>query len=183
MRIYTRGGDDGTTQLLGPGRVPKDALRVAAYGTVDELNAALGLALAQTMPPEIEAELTRIQHDLFTLGAELATPPDSESTSLPRVPAGWATRLEGWIDAHEASLPPLRVFILPGGSGGAAALHLARCICRRAEREVVHLSHTEPVGAPALQYLNRLSDYLFVIARAVNQRVGVPDRPWHAMPD
>jgi cob(I)alamin adenosyltransferase len=158
--------------------VPKDHARVAAYGAVDELNAALGVALAHPLDADARAELDHIQGDLFTVGAELATPPGRESASLPRVPEAWAGRLETWIDRHEESLPPLRTFILPGGTPAAAALHLARAVCRRAEREVVHLGHAEPVGGPLLRYLNRLSDYLFVLARAVNTRAGVADTPW-----
>jgi cob(I)alamin adenosyltransferase len=178
MRIYTRAGDDGTTQLLGPGRVPKDDARVAAYGAVDELNAALGVALTHPLDADLRAELAAIQGDLFTVGAELATPPGRESAALPRVPDDWAGRLEGWIDRREAELPPLRTFILPGGTPAAAALHLARAICRRAEREVVRLDRAEPVGGALLRYLNRLSDYLFVLARVVNARAGVADSPW-----
>jgi cob(I)alamin adenosyltransferase len=182
MRIYTRAGDDGTTQLLGPGRVPKDDARVAAYGEVDELNAALGVALTQLTDDDLRAELARVQADLFTVGAELATPPGQAAAALPTVPEDWAGRLEGWIDRHAAGLPPLRSFILPGGAPAAAALHLARGICRRAERAVVHLRRAEPVGAPLLRYLNRLSDYLFVLARVANARAGVADTPWHAEP-
>lgn len=182
VRIYTRAGDDGTTQLLGPGRVPKDDARVAAYGGVDELNAALGVLLAEPLDEAVRAELAQVQADLFTVGAELATPPGRESPALPRVPVAWASRLEGWIDRHEAALPPLHSFILPGGTRVAALAHLARCTCRRAERDVVRLSHREPVAAPLLVYLNRLSDYLFVLARALNARAGRPDVPWEAPP-
>lgn len=178
MRIYTRTGDDGTTQLLGPGRVAKNHVRVNAFGTVDELNAALGVVLSQRLPVSLEAELTRIQHDLFTVGAELATLSEQSGNTLPRVPADWSARLESWIDRHEASLPPLSNFILPGGSAEAALLHLARCVCRRAEREVVHLSQHERVSPLLLTYLNRLADYLFVIARVANAAAGRADVPW-----
>lgn len=178
MRIYTRAGDDGTTQLLGPGRVLKDDARVAAYGAVDELNAALGVALTHPLDDDLRTELVRVQADLFTVGAELATPPGQASAALPAVPEEWTGRLEHWIDRHEAGLPPLRSFILPGGTPPAAALHLARGICRRAEREVVRLRRAEPVGAPLLRYLNRLSDYLFVLARVANARAGVADVLW-----
>ena len=182
MRIYTRAGDNGTTQLLGPGRLPKDDVRVAAYGSVDELNTVLGVVLAEPLDEDVRAELEQVQADLFTVGSELATPPGQESAALPRVPAAWSARLEGWIDGHEAGLPPLRRFILPGGTRAAAHVHLARAVCRRAEREVVRLSHREPVAAPLLGYLNRLSDYLFVLARAVNGRAGVADVPWNSPP-
>ena len=177
MRIYTRAGDDGATQLLGPGRVPKDHARVAAYGAVDELNAALGVALAHPLDADARAELAHIQGDLFTVGAELATPPGRESASLPRVPEAWAGRLETWIDRHEESLPPLRTFILPGGSRAGALLHLSRTVCRRAERSIVALG-TDHVDAHLLAYVNRLSDLLFVLARAVNHRAGQPEVEW-----
>jgi cob(I)alamin adenosyltransferase len=180
MKIYTRGGDTGTTQLLGPGRVPKDHARVEAYGAVDEVNAALGVALTHPLPTGLDAHLRAIQDDLFTVGAELATPPGGGSPGLPRVPPGWVERLEEWIDGHEATLPPLRSFILPGGAPAAAALHVARCVCRRAERAVVRLDHEEPVGAVLLAYINRLSDYLFVAARLANARAGVADVPWRS---
>jgi cob(I)alamin adenosyltransferase len=163
---------------LGPGRVGKDAPRVTACGEVDELNAALGVALSHGLADDLGVELAHIQADLFTLGAELATPPGQESPALPRVPAGWTQRLEGWIDRHETGLAPLRAFILPGGTAGAAALHLARAVCRRAERAVVILSRAEPVSPAVLTYLNRLSDYLFVLARVVNARAGLADVPW-----
>lgn len=180
MRIYTRAGDDGTTQLLGPRRVSKDDQRVAAYGTVDELNATLGLALAQALDDDLRDELRQLQDDLFTVGSELSTVPGHESPALPRVPVAWITRLEAWIDRHETSLPPLRAFILPGGTHGAATLHLARAVCRRAERETVHLARHEPVSQEILGYLNRLSDYLFVLSRIANHRAGVTDVPWQA---
>jgi cob(I)alamin adenosyltransferase len=178
VRIYTRIGDNGTTQLLGPGRVPKDHARVVAYGGIDELNAALGMALTTALDEDVRAELGQVQADLFTVGAELATPPGHESAALPQVPADWATRLEAWIDRHESGLAPLRNFILPGGTAAAAALHLARCVCRRAERDVVALSHSEPVSEAVLGYLNRLSDYLFTVARVANARAGIADVPW-----
>jgi cob(I)alamin adenosyltransferase len=178
MRIYTRGGDDGTTQLLGPGRVAKDDVRVTAYGAVDEANAVLGIVLTLALDDRLRAEVTEVQADLFTVGSELATPPGQQSPALPRVPADWATRLEGWIDRHEATLAALQNFIIPGGTPAAAHLHLARCVCRRAEREVVRLNAAQPVAEPLLAYLNRLSDYLFVAARVANARAGVPDVPW-----
>jgi cob(I)alamin adenosyltransferase len=178
MRIYTRGGDDGTTQVLGPGRLSKDDDRVAAYGAIDELNAVLGTVLALPLASDLSDELGQVQVELFTVGSELATLPGQATAALPRVPADWSTRLEGWIDAHESTLTPLQNFILPGGTPAAAQMHLARCVCRRAEREVVRLARTAPVAPALLAYLNRLSDYLFVVARVANARAGIADVPW-----
>ncbi len=182
MKIYTKTGDDGTTGLLGSRRVLKDDARIDAYGTVDELNAWLGLARAEHVDDEIDAILGAIQADLFALGAALADP-NPAGPYHEAVGGSFATRLEERIDALEASLPPLTCFILPGGSTAAARLHLARTVCRRAERLVVHLSHipNEHVPQTLVVYLNRLSDFLFVIARAVNQRLGVADTPWSGL--
>jgi cob(I)alamin adenosyltransferase len=179
--IYTKTGDTGETGLFGGGRVGKDHARVAAYGDVDELNAALGVACAQ--PPTTFATdlLEQIQRDLFAIGAELAAPePAKLAKTLAGHPIGEpdVTRIERAIDAHEATLPPLREFILPGGAPKAAALHLARTVCRRAERAVVALGRDAPVSAFILQYLNRLSDLLFVLARAANAQAGRPDVRW-----
>ena len=178
MRIYTRHGDDGTTQLLGPGRVPKSNVRVAAYGAVDETNAVLGIVLTLLLDADLVEELTQVQADLFTVGSELATPADQVSTALPKVPSEWVRRIEAWIDAYESALTPLQNFIIPGGTPAAAYLHLARCVCRRAERDVVRLRQSQPVSDALLTYLNRLSDYLFVVARVANARAGFADVPW-----
>ncbi|HEX3182595.1 MAG TPA: cob(I)yrinic acid a,c-diamide adenosyltransferase [Beijerinckiaceae bacterium] len=172
-KIYTRSGDDGTTGLASGKRRRKDDLRVAAYGTVDEANAALGLArLSTAADPELDPMLARLQNDLFDLGADLATPP--AEAPLPyeplRITQTQVDRLEREIDRLNADLAPLRSFVLPGGTPAAAALHLARTIARRAERLMVALAATEPVGAPALKYVNRLSDFLFVAARYVNHK-------------
>jgi cob(I)alamin adenosyltransferase len=164
-RIYTRSGDAGDTGLGDGSRVPKDSARVTAYGEVDELNAVLGLAACQVGD---ELMLLRsIQNDLFDVGADLCIPPADGQTSL-RVQAGQATRLELEIDRRNERLQPLRSFVLPGGSPAAAWLHLARTVCRRAERSVVALMRTEPVNPQVLVYLNRLSDLLFVMARVAN---------------
>lgn len=176
MKIYTRTGDTGETGLFGGQRVPKDALRVHAYGTADECNAALGLARAAGLDPELDALLAQVQNQLFVVGADLATP--GESANIPRVGAAEVALLEGAIDSLEASLEPLRQFILPGGTPAAAHLHLARTICRRAERWAVSLAHAEAVSPHVLTYLNRLSDFLFVAARAANARAGTGDVPW-----
>ncbi len=179
MKIYTKAGDSGLTGLLGPGRFAKDDPRIEAYGAVDELNAAVGVARAAGPDPDADARLARVQADLFVVGSALADPDPSGPFHL-AVKPGHATVLEDWIDELEATLEPLRQFILPGGTPAAAAIHLARTVCRRAERQVVRLAHRsgESVPAEVLVYLNRLSDFLFVLARAVNHRAGVADVPW-----
>ncbi|RRR65554.1 MAG: cob(I)yrinic acid a,c-diamide adenosyltransferase [Candidatus Viridilinea halotolerans] len=176
MKIYTRTGDEGQTGLFGGQRVAKDALRVHAYGTTDECNAAVGLARAAGIEAELDALLAQVQNQLFVVGADLATP--GESSHIPRVGAEEIQFLEGAIDALEASLEPLRQFILPGGCLAAAHLHMARTVCRRAERWAVSLAQEEPLSAEVLSYLNRLSDFLFVAARAANARAATPDAPW-----
>ena len=182
-RIYTRTGDDGTTALGSGERRRKSDLRVAAYGTVDECNAAVGLARlsAAAESPELDAMLGRIQNDLFDLGADLATPPapgEAEGARL-RVVQAQVDRLERELDELNADLPALRSFVLPGGTPAAAALHLARTVCRRAERLMVDLKVDggEPVGSAALAYANRLSDFLFVAARFAND-TGKADILW-----
>ena len=161
-RIYTRTGDDGTTGLGDGTRVPKDSLRVEAYGTVDELNSAIGVLLATpAIPPAVEASLTEVQHELFDLGGELCIPGHQAITAVQ------VTRLERSLDEFNDSLPPLKEFILPGGGPAAAACHLARAIARRTERRVWTLAKTEKVSAEVTSYLNRLSDLLFVLARVL----------------
>ena len=172
-KIYTRTGDDGTTGLVSGERRPKSDLRIEAFGTVDEANACIGLARIHTAPDhgEIDAMLERIQNDLFDLGADLATPEDPriEGYEPLRIVAAQVARVEADIDHLNASLEPLRSFVLPGGSPAAAALHLARTVTRRAERVMVAAQRSgEPIGAEALKYINRVSDFLFVAARAVN---------------
>ncbi len=182
MKIYTRTGDEGTTALFGGVRVSKDHSRVKAYGTVDELNATVGQAVTVVEDEELLERLERIQHDLFALGAILATATADESRSrpkgLPELPVGRIEEMEGWIDDATEELPPLRAFVLPGGSPGAAALHLARTVCRRAERAVVQLATREEVDENIVVYLNRLSDLLFTWARLSNHRSGTPDVEW-----
>jgi len=178
-KIYTRGGDQGSTSLGGGRRVPKDALRVAAYGTVDELNASLGAALAAGLVPRVADELRRVQNELFHLGAELCTPEEDKGRyPVPVIEAGHVARLEATMDELSAQLGPLENFVLPGGAPGAALLHLARTVCRRAERDVVALGRSEMVGDQALPYLNRLSDALFVLARWENRCRGVTEPLW-----
>lgn len=183
-RIYTRSGDEGKTGLFGGQRVSKDSPRVEAYGAVDEANAILGIirSLLDEADP-LQERLTRVQGDLFVVGADLATPEvEGKTTSyhIPRVQEGDATRLEGWIDDTDAELEPMKTFILPGGVPAAAQLHLARTVVRRAERRVVTLVHSEDISPHIRTYLNRLSDLLFVWARLVNARAGVEETPWVA---
>jgi cob(I)alamin adenosyltransferase len=192
MKIYTKTGDSGETGLFAGPRVRKDDLRIEAYGAVDELNAALGLARcastppanplphrSQKLPPEIDALLIAIQHALFNLGAELATPdPAARGTNF--VTADQVQALEHAIDTFDAKLSPLKTFILPGGTPGASWLHFARTVCRRAERRVVALGQRADANLSphVLIYLNRLSDLLFVLARAANHAAGQSDIPW-----
>ena len=195
MKIYTKRGDDGDTEVIGS-RIAKSDPRIAAIGALDELNAVLGVLVAEMAPPsigkgqtesrtrsewlaELAAALTEIQRDLFGMGAELAS---ATTRQPPRsgLPEGGANRLEQHIDRWDADLPPLKTFVLPGGTRAAAHLHVARTVCRRAERSIVHLARAgdEPVAPHVIVYLNRLSDLLFVAARKMNQTFGVADVPW-----
>ncbi len=208
MKIYTKTGDDGTTGLFGAGRVAKNSLRIEAYGTVDELNSVIGILASiseQTLTPvgrtlsppdsddglrvrptgELESSnyfkefLQDIQISLFVLGADLATPLESKTTyNIPRIEESDVKKLEALIDSEESHLPPLEKFVLPGGSLLAGYFHLARTVCRRAEREVVALSQSEELGAFDIQYLNRLSDLFFVLSRRANQLAGITDVEW-----
>jgi cob(I)alamin adenosyltransferase len=205
QKIYTRTGDAGETGLFGGGRVSKADPRVEAYGSVDELNAALGVALAAAGIEPVRDRLARLQPDLFAIGAHLATPrprPGRNAPATPPLPDARIAEMEQWIDQVEAELPPLRAFIMPGGCPGGAALHLARTVCRRAERRVLAFERagegagtgegaaagtgegagagtgTGAVAATVVTYLNRLSDLLFVWARFVNLRAGVPESEW-----
>ena len=178
MKIYTRTGDAGETSLFGGTRVRKDDSRVDAYGEIDELNAWLGLVRASRVDADLDAELVLLQRDLFALGAQLADPADKIADRVTKAALGddEIARLERLIDRLEADLPPLRRFILAGGSPAGAALHVARTVCRRAERRIVALS---PAVDPVLvRFVNRLSDLLFVLARAVNHRAGVGETEW-----
>ncbi|HEU4642960.1 MAG TPA: cob(I)yrinic acid a,c-diamide adenosyltransferase [Gemmatimonadaceae bacterium] len=181
MRIYTRTGDKGDTGLFGGGRVTKDHPRVEAYGDVDELNAVIGMARSVEMMPRIDEVLAPIQRDLFGLGALLATPhPDKVKQQLEkaRIDDDRIAQLERAIDDGEAELEPLTSFILPGGTPKAAALHVARTVCRRAERRVIALSHEVELPPIVIRYLNRLSDLLFVLARVANRRAGAAEVTW-----
>jgi len=171
-RIYTRTGDAGTTGLADGRRTPKDAARVEAMGAVDELNSALGVLLAETLPETVRACLDNVQNDLFDLGGELSVPGHTIMSKA------HVERLERELDRLNADLPPLKDFILPGGSRAAALAHVARTICRRAERRLVTLSRKQKIAPAMLAYLNRLSDLLFVLARALNRAAGRPDVLW-----
>ena len=172
-RIYTRTGDDGSTGLGDGSRVSKDSARVAAYGTVDEANSAIGLVLACDLPDDVRASLVAVQHQMFDLGGELCIPGHAAIFDAD------VERLESTLDGFNADLPPLKDFILPGGGLAAAHCHLARTICRRAEREVVTLSHHDSVRPEAVRYLNGLSDLLFVLARVLARACGHGETLWN----
>ena len=179
MKIYTRTGDAGETALFDGTRVSKADPRVEAYGHIDELNAVLGQARAAGVDPALDAWLDRLQRDLFAVGAQLADPADRIAARVTKASLGSddTARLERWIDEAETELPALRRFVLPGGTPAAAALHLARTVCRRAERHIVGLG-PEAVDAGLLAFVNRLSDLLFVLARLANARAGAADQEW-----
>lgn len=178
-RIYTKTGDDGTTGLFGGVRVAKNDLRIEAYGTVDELNSVIGLVRLHPVPDNVAVQLSSISSVLFTLGADLATPLDPPPVyEIPRIGMEHIDELESWIDQFDETLEPLKSFILPGGTAAAAHLHLARTVCRRAERCIVSLASADELGGFVVKYVNRLSDYLFTVARAVNAAAGVEDVPW-----
>ncbi|MEP0847699.1 MAG: cob(I)yrinic acid a,c-diamide adenosyltransferase [Phycisphaerae bacterium] len=178
-RIYTRTGDDGTTALGTGERVAKTSARVAAYGAIDELNSQLGVALASGLLAELVEPLRTAQNELFHAGADLCVPEkDKPSHPGPRIEARHVERLERLMDRLSESLPALENFVLPGGAAAAAQLHVARAVCRRAERDVARLMELEPVNPQILRYLNRLSDTLFVMARRQNHAAGVPEPTW-----
>jgi cob(I)alamin adenosyltransferase len=181
MKIYTRTGDKGSTGLIGGSRVEKSDPRIECFGAVDELNAAIGIVGPALLAAhaELGPALRTVQNELFVLGSLIAAPhPTPTSRALPELDETMINRLEMQIDAAEAELPPLKQFILPGGSEAGARLHLARTICRRAERQLVRFSHDRPIPSLSLIYLNRLSDWLFVQARWANHRAGIADVPW-----
>jgi cob(I)alamin adenosyltransferase len=182
MKLYTKRGDAGDTDLFGGQRVSKASLRVDAYGSVDELNSVIGLAASGCTDAEVLAMLQAIQSRLFEIGADLATPrhaeQDAAPSAIPRVGDEQIGELEDWIDTMSAGVPAMRSFILPGGTELAARLHVARTVCRRAERLCVALHQHEPIGAAVIIYLNRLSDLLFAAARHANHAAGIDDIPW-----
>jgi cob(I)alamin adenosyltransferase len=180
-RIYTRTGDDGTTGLVGGERTKKTSLRVCAFGDVDELNCHIGICvtiLADGSIPQLHDKLITIQNELFDIGSELATPAGQSWPGLPQTTALHVEQLESWIDELNSDLPELKSFVLPGGSLLNAQAHLARAVCRRAERAVLHLAETEPVSAEVARYLNRLSDLLFVMSRSAAHAIGTPEYLW-----
>ncbi len=179
--LYTRTGDNGTTALVGGSRIPKDSPRIEAYGTTDELSAVLGaIAVSPDCNAEVRGQIHNIQHRIFNIGSYLATPPDPENQQPPRgLSADDITRLEGWIDAIDEQTPPLRAFILPGGTPLAAQAHVARTICRRAERRIVALAAQQHVDPAVARYINRLSDYLFALARYFNFLAGEKELEWN----
>lgn len=180
MKIYTKSGDEGQTGLFGGGRVPKDHLRIQAYGTLDELNGWLGLILSKgKLPGDLGGRLERIQGELFQLGAELATP-SGKKLSMALLSASQIQTLETEIDGMEETLPGLKTFILPGGTESASMLHLARTVCRRGERALLPLHRDEPLRPEVIQYVNRLSDYLFVCARYACEGQGGTELAWKA---
>jgi cob(I)alamin adenosyltransferase len=178
-RVYTRTGDDGTTGLGGGQRVAKDSPRIEAYGTVDELSSAIGLAVALGLDPRLAATLARVQNELFNVGSDLCIlEEDKARMPVPVMEERHVEALETLMDELSAGIPPLENFILPGGSPGAAQLHVARTVCRRAERLAIALARREPVGPHVVKYLNRLSDALFVMARFENRQREIPDALW-----
>ncbi len=178
MKIYTKTGDEGTTALYGGARVSKSNERVETYGTIDELNAHLGLLRDQAVNKDRTVLFQEIQETLFVIGSHLAADPSKASMKLPPLPEGMVPHLEQSIDALDAKLPAMKFFILPGGHPAVSVCHVARCVCRRAERQVVRFSQHETVAPVIIVYLNRLSDWLFVLARTMGQELRVDEIPW-----
>jgi cob(I)alamin adenosyltransferase len=178
MKIYTKKGDQGQTSLIGGMRVPKFDLRIESYGTVDELNSHLGMLRDLEISEEYKTQLIDIQQILFTIGSHLAVGKEGSSMKLPELQQQHIEILEKSIDAMDEQLEPMRFFVLPGGHPAVSQAHIARCVCRRAERLVVHLSSEEKVDALILSYLNRLSDYLFTLSRKIASDLGAKEQPW-----
>jgi cob(I)alamin adenosyltransferase len=185
MKIYTKTGDKGETGLFGGERVSKDSLRISAYGTIDELNSFIGLAITEVRDEGVKRNLLKIQNQLFVVGSDLATPDDEKTKKLniERTPASYYIQIENLIDDYDAKLEELRNFILPGGSKSAVLLHVCRTICRRAEREVVALKNSVTIGENIIIFLNRLSDLLFVLSRFENKVSNHPDTIWNPKSD
>jgi cob(I)alamin adenosyltransferase len=178
MNVYTKKGDKGTTSLIGGTRVPKHSLRIESYGTVDELNSYIGLIRDQEISAVYKTQLIEIQDRLFTIGSSLAADPEKSKMKLPDLLESDVTFLEEKMDAMDAELPEMRFFVLPGGHTTVSFCHLARCVCRRAERITTNLQEHEFVAPLVMQYLNRLSDYLFVLSRKLTQDLGAEEHPW-----
>ena len=180
MKVYTKKGDQGTTQLIGGTRVPKSSLRIEAYGTVDELNSYIGLIRDQAISEECITQLLEIQDRLFTMGSQLAADPEKSNMKLPDLSDADVENLENWIDKMDEELDPMRSFVLPGGHTTVSYCHIARCVCRRAERICVDLNADQPIAPILLTYLNRLSDYLFVLSRKLSKDLNATEHPWVA---
>ncbi|MES2587735.1 MAG: cob(I)yrinic acid a,c-diamide adenosyltransferase [Bacteroidota bacterium] len=178
MKIYTKKGDSGTTQLIGGTRVPKHSLRIESYGTIDELNSYIGLIRDQEIDESYKTQLIEIQDRLFTIGSSLASDPNKSSMKLPEIGEVDVDFLEQNMDQMDELLPEMKSFVLPGGHTTVSFCHLARCVCRRAERMVTHLKENEEVDTLVLKYLNRLSDYLFVLSRKLTQDLHAIEQPW-----
>ena len=178
MKIYTRKGDSGTTQLIGGTRIPKHAIRIESYGSVDELNSYLGLIRDQNIDSVYIQQIIEIQDRLFTIGSHLASDPNKSTMKLPEINSNDILTLENWIDEMDSKLPEMKSFVLPGGHTTVSYCHIARCVCRRAERMTNHLNEEEKVDLVILKYLNRLSDYLFVLSRKLTQDLGATEQPW-----
>ncbi len=180
MKVYTKKGDSGTTQLIGGTRVPKSSLRIEAYGTVDELNSYIGLIRDQEVSAEIITQLLEIQDRLFTMGSQLASDPEASKMKLPELLEKDVENLEIWIDQMDETLEPMKSFVLPGGHTTVSFCHIARCVCRRAERISVDLNAHQEMDPILLTYLNRLSDYLFVLSRKLSNDLNATEHPWVA---
>ena len=178
MKIYTKKGDKGTTGLIGGTRVPKSSLRIEAYGTVDELNSYIGLIRDQDINEKYKIQLIEIQDRLFTIGSSLASDPEKSTMKIPDLLPTDIESLEIWMDEMDTQLPEMRSFILPGGHTTVSFCHIARCVCRRAERIIVDLDTDQFVAETVLQYINRLSDYLFVLGRKIALDLNAPEQPW-----
>ena len=178
MKVYTKKGDKGTTQLIGGTRVPKSSLRIEAYGTVDELNSYIGLLRDQQIDQKHIVQLLEIQDRLFTMGSLLAVDKKGTKMELPKLHESDVTNLEEWIDDLESNLEPMTSFVLPGGNVSVSHTHIARCVCRRAERITVDLSNDADIDPLLLTYLNRLSDYLFVLSRSLTKELNATEIPW-----
>jgi cob(I)alamin adenosyltransferase len=179
MKIYTKKGDEGKTGLIGGTRVLKNALRIDSYGTVDELNSFIGVVRDYDIDPESKKQLIEIQDRLFTIGSSLASDPEKSNMKIPDLKESDVQILEQWMDEMDEKLPEMRFFVLPGGNHAVSFCHVARCVCRRSERLIVELNQNEFVAPLVLSYMNRLSDYLFVLGRKIAQDLGAHEQPWH----
>ena len=179
MKIYTRKGDEGKTGLIGGTRVPKNAIRIDSYGTVDELNSYIGVVRDYNIKEVYKKQLIEIQDRLFTIGSSLASDPNKSKMKIPDLKESDIQLLEQWMDEMDEQLPEMRFFVLPGGNHAVSFCHVARCVCRRAERLIVELKETEFVAPLVLSYMNRLSDYLFVLGRIIAQDLDALEQPWH----